>query len=78
MQSTLSPRGQGRLFILAKGHLSVVCRLFSFQTIELIIFLFTFRRRTKFYIFGPGHMTEMAALPIEIKKSFQELIGRLP
>ena len=45
-------RDQGHLVTLAKGHLSVACQHFQRTQGKGV---------KKIYIFGPGHMTKMAA-----------------
>ena len=66
---------------LAKGHLSVVCQHFQMtfplsETTGPISFKFHMQLQAKgerFFIFGPGHMTKMAAMPI-YGKTFKQFI----
>ena len=66
----------------AKGHMSVVCKHFSSETTGPISFKFhSSKGGKKVYIFGPGQLTKMAAMPIygkNLKNLFTEPLGRLP
>ena len=70
---------------LAKGHISGVCQNFKRLFHWPISFKFHMQPSSKWgkkvYIFRPGHMFKMAALPIygiNVKKSSSEPLDRLP
>ena len=74
--------------IFAKGHvryLSTFSKIFYTESNGSILFKFHMQPSSKggkkVYIFGPGHMTKMAIMPVygkNLKKSSPEPLGQLP
>ena len=74
---------------LALGHLSAFCQHFQMTSILKLLGQFELNFTCnlqadggkKLYIFGPGHMTKVATMPIygkNLKKSSPEPLGRFP